>query len=91
MFHIDTACGMAGWREQAINEKPGYSEISEEEMRDLEADFGRPLTRDLAFWLIRMKTNRSAILRMMGESEDEEWPEEHSPEDEHVTVLAAAH
>lgn len=73
-----------------MNEKPGYSEISKEEMRDLEAEFGRPLTRDLAFWLIRMKTNRAAILRMMGESEDEEWPVEHSTEDEHVTVLAAA-
>ena len=81
---------MAGGRAEAMNEKPGYSEISEEEMRDLEADFGRPLTRELAFWLIRMKTNRAAILRMMGEVEDEEWPEEHSAEHEHITVLAAA-
>jgi hypothetical protein len=84
---------MRTWRlggGQAVNEKPRYSEISEEEMRDLEADFGRPLTRDLAFWFIRMRTNRTAILRMIGEVEDEEWPEEHSTEHERVSVLAAA-
>jgi hypothetical protein len=80
---------MAVGREQAMSEKPGYSEISDAEMRDLEADFGRPLTRELAFWLIRTKTNRAAILRMIGEAE--ESLDEHSEEGEHLSILAAAH
>jgi len=73
-----------------MDEKPCYSEISEEEMRDLEADFGRPLTRALAFWLIRTRTNHAAILRMIGETEDEGSDEELAIEAEHISILAAA-
>ena len=57
-----------------MNEKPEYSEISELEMRDLEAEFGRPLTRVMAFWLIRQKINRAAVERMLEEGREEEQP-----------------
>jgi hypothetical protein len=57
-----------------MEEQPQYSEISDLEMRDLEAEFGRPLTRELALWLIRNKTNRAAIQRMIDENLHEEQP-----------------
>lgn len=57
-----------------MNEKPKYSEISELEMRDLEAEFGRPLTRVMAFWLIRQRINRAAVERMLEEGRAEEQP-----------------
>jgi hypothetical protein len=55
-----------------MDEQPKYSEISELEMRDLEAEFGRPLTREMALWLIRQRINRAAVERMLRENEDEE-------------------
>ena len=59
-------------------EKPEYSEISELEMRDLEAEFGRPLTRDKALWLIRNRMNRAAVELMLNEEKivDEEKDKE---------------
>jgi hypothetical protein len=57
-----------------MNEQPAYSEISELEMRELEAEFGRPLTRELALWLIRNNTNRAAIQLMIDENLHEEQP-----------------
>lgn len=57
-----------------MNDQPAYSEISELEMRELEAEFGRPLTRELALWLIRNKTNRAAIQLMLDENPHEEQP-----------------
>jgi hypothetical protein len=57
-----------------MDEQPTYSEISELEMRELEAEFGHPLTRELALWLIRNKINRSAVQLMIDEISDEEQP-----------------
>jgi hypothetical protein len=57
-----------------MDEQPVYSEISELEMRELEAEFGRPLRRELALWLIRNKTNRAAIQLMIDENLYEEQP-----------------
>jgi hypothetical protein len=41
-----------------------YSKINPEELRDLEAEFGHPLTPDLALWMIRARMNREAVERM---------------------------
>jgi hypothetical protein len=62
-----------------MDEQPAYSEISELEMRELEAEFGHPLTHELALWLIRNKINRTAVQLMIDEigenrSEDEQPP-----------------
>jgi hypothetical protein len=57
-----------------MDEQPAYSEISELEMRELETEFGRPLTRELALWLIRCRINRAAIQRMIDENRYEEEP-----------------
>lgn len=60
-----------------MDEQPAYSEISELEMRELEAEFGHPLTRELALWLIRNKINRAAVQLMIDEvdqNRDEEQP-----------------
>jgi hypothetical protein len=57
-----------------MDEQPAYSEISELEMRELEAEFGHPLTRELALWLIRNKIIRDAVQLMMDEISDEEQP-----------------
>ena len=50
-----------------MDEQPEYSEINELEMRDLEAEFGHPLTHELALWLIRNKINRAAVQLMVEE------------------------
>ncbi len=57
-----------------MDEQPAYSEISELEMRELEAEFGRPLTRELALWLIRNKIIRDAVQLMIDETGDEDQP-----------------
>jgi len=57
-----------------MDERPEYSEISPQEMRDLESEFGRPLTREKAFWLIRQRINRGAVERMLNERPEEEHP-----------------
>jgi hypothetical protein len=73
-----------------MDEKPIYSEINVEEMRDLEREFGRPLTKDLALWLIRFKTNRDAIQRMIGEEdEDDESPEKHGTKADTAKIAAS--
>jgi hypothetical protein len=46
-------------------ETPQYSDINDAELREIEADFGRPLTRELAQWFIRNRTNREAVERML--------------------------
>lgn len=63
-----------------MQEKPEYSEISELEMRDLEAEFGRPLTREKALWLIRNRMNRAAVELML--NEETEVPEDEDKEEE---------
>jgi hypothetical protein len=57
-----------------MDEQPAYSEISELEMRELEAEFGHPLTHELALWLIRNKINRAAVQLMIDEISNEEQP-----------------
>lgn len=44
-----------------------YSRMNPAELRDLEAEFGRPLTPELAQWLVRARTNRQAIELMIGD------------------------
>lgn len=48
-----------------MEETPRYSDISDAELREIEAEFGRPLTRELALWFIRNRTSREAIERML--------------------------
>jgi hypothetical protein len=57
-------------------ELPRYSKITADELRELEEEFGAPLTEELALWLIRNRTNREAIERMI---------EEEAPKDRRVT------
>jgi hypothetical protein len=45
-------------------EKAQYPTVCDDEMRDLEAEFGRPLSQELAQWFIRNRTNRQAVERM---------------------------
>jgi hypothetical protein len=46
-------------------EAPQYSDIKNAELREIEAEFGHPLTRELAQWSIRNRTNREAVERML--------------------------
>jgi hypothetical protein len=46
-------------------ETPQYSDINDAELRAIEAEFGHPLTRELAQWFIRNRTNREAVERML--------------------------
>ena len=55
-----------------MDERPAYSEINEQEMKDLEAEFGRPLNHYLALWLIRQRMNRAAVQRMIREGTEDE-------------------
>jgi len=48
-----------------MEEIPRYSDISDAELREIETEFGRPLTRELALWFIRNRTSREAIERML--------------------------
>ena len=42
-----------------------YSRMNPKELKDLEAEFGRPLTAELAQWLIRTRMNRQAVELMI--------------------------
>jgi hypothetical protein len=44
-----------------------YSRMNRNELRDLEAEFGRPLTPELAQWLLRARMNRQAVQLMIGD------------------------
>jgi hypothetical protein len=48
-----------------MKETPQYADISDAELKDIEAEFGRPLTRELAQWFIRNRTNCEAVARMV--------------------------
>jgi hypothetical protein len=50
-------------------ETPRYSDINDAELREIEAEFGHPLTRELAQWFIRNRTNREAVERMLRETQ----------------------
>ena len=44
-----------------------YSRMNPNELRDLEAEFGRPLTPELAQWRVRARMNRQAVQLMIGD------------------------
>ncbi len=46
-------------------EEPQYAEINETELREIEAEVGHPVTRELAQWFIRNRIQREAIERML--------------------------
>jgi hypothetical protein len=54
-----------------MKETPQYADISDAELRDIEAEFGHPLTRELALWFIRNRINREAVARMVEEMDSE--------------------
>jgi hypothetical protein len=47
-------------------EEPKYADINDEELREIEAELGHSVTRELAQWLIRNRMNREAVERMLG-------------------------
>jgi hypothetical protein len=53
-------------------EQPQYAEINELEIREIEAEFGHPVTREVAQWFIRNRINRVAVERMLGIMESNE-------------------
>jgi hypothetical protein len=52
-----------GWGQM---EEPQYADINDAELREIEAEVGHPVTRELAHWFIRNRINREAVERMMG-------------------------
>jgi hypothetical protein len=46
-------------------EEPQYAEINDAELREIEAELGHPVTRELAQWFIRNRINREAVERML--------------------------
>jgi hypothetical protein len=50
-------------------ETPQYSDINDAELREMETEFGHPLTRELAQWFIRNRTNREAVERMLRDND----------------------
>lgn len=57
--------GILKTRYGQMDEAPAYAEFSDQELRQMEAEFGRPLSRELALWFTRNRTNREAIERML--------------------------
>jgi hypothetical protein len=53
-------------------ETPQYSDINDAELREIEAEFGHSLTRELAQWFIRNRTNREAVERMLRDKDARE-------------------
>lgn len=49
-----------------MKETPHYAELSKEELKLIEAEFGHPLSRELALWFIRNRMTRDAVERMLG-------------------------
>jgi hypothetical protein len=52
-----------------MKESPRYAELSKEELKQIESEFGHPLSRELALWFIRNRMNRDAVERMLGARE----------------------
>lgn len=48
-----------------MRETPRYTEINSAELREIEAELGHPVTRELAQWFIRNRFNREAVERMI--------------------------
>jgi hypothetical protein len=51
-------------------EEPQYADINEAELREIEAELGHSVTREVALWFIRNRTNRKAVERMLAETEN---------------------
>jgi hypothetical protein len=47
-------------------EEPIYADINDAELREIEAELGHPVTREVAQWFIRNRMNREAVERMLG-------------------------
>ena len=54
-----------------MEEQPKYANINEEELKQMEAEFGGPLSEELAQWFIRNRIQREAIERMLGEKHED--------------------
>lgn len=48
-----------------MRETPKYADINDAELREIEAEIGHPLTRELAQGFIRNRINREAVERML--------------------------
>jgi len=48
-----------------MSETPKYADISDAELTEIEAEFGHPVTREVAQWFIRNRMNREAVERML--------------------------
>ncbi len=46
-------------------EEPRYSDTNDSELREIEAELGHPVTRELSQWFIRNRINREAVERML--------------------------
>ena len=53
-----------------MEEERKYAKINEEELKQMEEEFGRPLNEELAQWFIRNRIQREAIERMLGKKPD---------------------
>jgi hypothetical protein len=51
-----------GWGQM---EEPQYADINDAELREIEAELGHPVTRELAQWVVRNRINRQAVERML--------------------------
>jgi hypothetical protein len=68
-------------------EYPQYSRICDDELRELEIEFGRSLSRGMAQWYIRNRTNRQAVERMVNsDSSQAVLPSSQSPEGSSIVV-----
>jgi hypothetical protein len=51
-------------------EEPQYADINDAEFREIEAELGHPVTREVAQWFIRNRTNREAVERMLAKPDN---------------------
>ena len=56
-------------------ETPQYADINDTELREIEAELGHPVTRELAQWFIRNRINREAVERMLAVGTQPELPQ----------------
>lgn len=61
----ETASNAKNLHGAAMDELPAYTELSEEELKEMEDEFGRVLSPELALWFIRNRANREAVERML--------------------------
>jgi len=59
-----------------MDETPAYAQLNEDELEQIESEFGHPLSAELALWFIRNRSNREAVERMLRAAHSPQ----HSPE-----------